>query len=1250
MPVTFQEHRLGSLNSLGAQVALPATYTINIWVKNVTLPGQEWSNLYLQNSGSKYVLDANYGAIGTGTAPRLAAGASSPLQVAGTWHLVSAVYNGSTMEYYVNGVSIGSITPASPPSVIDVLNGPAGQEFAAEVKDMRVYSGVATAGEILASFNNGDGDLLPLTLTDSLVAKYALDDATDSVSSNDLSASGTVSYDLDGNQKTALFSSGELVSANTIDLTGQATVSFWAKAGTSYNYSGNNYESFFRWGTHAGSHFDLYLLNGKIRALHNAGNGWVDNRGSVAVPAGWNHYAITIDPSNGSKIVYLNGVAQALTGAAFSGTFAASQQIWLGNISTQTPFRSNGGRMDDTRIWTRVLSASEIAGLHAAGAEPYVPLTLADGLVAKYDLDYNADDSVGTSNGTASNITFAADGAKRHAVFERDNSATISVPSGVATAITGDHTISAWLRLETINGYYTILTANQEGLGLIHGKPGFLSGGGTLTFNNALSALNTNTWYHIAMTKSGSTKTLYVNGSAQANGTDTSTSWGFGSNVQIGRGSWADGANGYLDGDMDDHRVWSRALSASEISSLYAAGLTLTDGLVAKYNLNADGSPSVGSETFTAANGVSHSGNAAAFPNQNSAYYTNNPIALGTTYTMSFWFENLKDRSAAQANFLMATGHNKRSNGTGGYASWDKECGFDVTVYSNDYLGSYGWATQNSGANTTNSTGFQMTAANYRGTGWHHLMCVLDGGQMTYYVNGVKAGNSITYIGQFKLQNIGSWTDHNYAFADKMDDFRVWNRALSASDAAALHAAGAEAGPTITLSDSLTSMYELTADVTDSEGNYNATNNGVTFANDASLGRDVAVFAGGDYFDIPAGLETGITSSYTLSLWIKPDATRMSTDVQQGLFSDHVSGSTYPSIQCHLGGANENGKVVIWHRHGNGSSYQEHWSTGSITPDVWTQLVFVYSGSTMKIYINGVLDSSGAMTMTPWNNPTVMRVGQNSNFNHLSFVGSMSDMRFWTDRELLEDDASALYATASGSSYDWTHGGNITQIKSVAIGKDDQQQHIVAYAKLGENSSTTLHFTPDVNTWAEFETFDSAATGITSTPIKIEAGGPGHFFLTTNDDKIWIINVGSAGSTCTATPVDGNHHVNAIRSDGSDTLIMCYNDGTIKTREGAAASGSITQRLDLNAIVEAGTTVWDMAKGHDGWTIVARRPDDSPEVLLISLDWSTIHSGNQLNIGIADVREFQYAEWNNTWYASNGTETVSTSDLSNWHF
>ena len=245
-----------------------------------------------------------------------------------------------------------------------------------------------------------------LDINNGLVAKYALDtDANDSAGSNNLSLIG-------------------------------GTVSFWAKEGTPYTYSGNNYSSFFRWGTHAGSYFDLYLLNGKIRALHNAGNGWVDNRGSVAVSAGWNHYAMTIDPSNGSKIVYLNGVAQTLSGGAFSGTFAASQQVWLGNISTQSGFRLNGGAMDDTRIWNRALSASEIAGLHAAGAEepPAAPATpiQKNGYYPLYPDESDANGHAG-GNGTSHSHEF--DGV----TYYMSNGLNMDPNNGAVTQWHGDY-------------------------------------------------------------------------------------------------------------------------------------------------------------------------------------------------------------------------------------------------------------------------------------------------------------------------------------------------------------------------------------------------------------------------------------------------------------------------------------------------------------------------------------------------------------------------------------------------------------------------------------------------------------------------------------------------------------------------------------------------------------------------------------------------------------------------------------------
>jgi hypothetical protein len=177
MPVSLHESRLGDLTTLpqglaplGLPISLPATYTISIWVKDVQthLDGsQEWSNLFQQTAGPKYVLDAHYGRIGAGQFPtpegRLSLDDRNPLMAPGTWHLITVTYNGSEMGYFANGNPMGTSTfgPNGAATAIDVLNGPGAENFAEEVRDLRIYTGVASNSEILASYNNDDGSLIP---------------------------------------------------------------------------------------------------------------------------------------------------------------------------------------------------------------------------------------------------------------------------------------------------------------------------------------------------------------------------------------------------------------------------------------------------------------------------------------------------------------------------------------------------------------------------------------------------------------------------------------------------------------------------------------------------------------------------------------------------------------------------------------------------------------------------------------------------------------------------------------------------------------------------------------------------------------------------------------------------------------------------------------------------------------------------------------------------------------------------------
>ena len=86
------------------------------------------------------------------------------------------------------------------------------------------------------------------------------------------------------------------------------------------------------------------------------------------------------------------------------------------------------------------------------------------------------------------------------------------------------------------------------------------------------SALPTGVWTHVAVTLSGTTGLLYVNGAEIArNGAIGLRPSALGASTQnyLGRSQYADP---YLNGALDSFRLYSRALTPSEINNLYTTG------------------------------------------------------------------------------------------------------------------------------------------------------------------------------------------------------------------------------------------------------------------------------------------------------------------------------------------------------------------------------------------------------------------------------------------------------------------------------------------------------------------------------------------------------------------------------------------------------------------------------------------------------------------------------------------------------
>jgi prepilin-type N-terminal cleavage/methylation domain-containing protein len=100
---------------------------------------------------------------------------------------------------------------------------------------------------------------------------------------------------------------------------------------------------------------------------------------------------------------------------------------------------------------------------------------------------------------------------------------------------------------------------------------------------NSLSSINNDSWQHIVATHSGTEAGLFINGARESGNSSTSlTTLVYSDKERIGRGTGT--ITNYFQGLIDEVRVYSTALTASQVQSHYYAGLNrlLTNGLINK--------------------------------------------------------------------------------------------------------------------------------------------------------------------------------------------------------------------------------------------------------------------------------------------------------------------------------------------------------------------------------------------------------------------------------------------------------------------------------------------------------------------------------------------------------------------------------------------------------------------------------------------------------------------------------------------
>ncbi|MCL5412011.1 MAG: DUF2341 domain-containing protein, partial [Patescibacteria group bacterium] len=225
-------------------------------------------------------------------------------------------------------------------------------------------------------------------------------------------------------------------------------------------------------------------------------------------------------------------------------------------------------------------------------------------------VDYSGSNNTGTSTGT----TASSSGKFHYARYFNGTGDYIDSGNGSSLRIIGNLTLAAWVNPGSLTqtSTYKVLTkhggAGSYGYQLYIGNGtnskvafGVSSNGNDWNSTAGTTSLQNGQWYYIVGVYNGSTLSIYVNGIQE--GAPTPYSGGVfntSSNLAIGR-SFQE-TNAYFLGQIDEPRVYSKALTQSEISDLYNNYGYVTPNYLNKELVRKFSSPepivsSIGSET-----------------------------------------------------------------------------------------------------------------------------------------------------------------------------------------------------------------------------------------------------------------------------------------------------------------------------------------------------------------------------------------------------------------------------------------------------------------------------------------------------------------------------------------------------------------------------------------------------------------------------------------------------------------------------
>lgn len=560
------------------------------------------------------------------------AGSATGLIAVGRWYHVCGTKTAgainTTSALYINGINT-SISTASTdiPSIattdasIGRFVNTGGYDFDGKIDEVRVYNRALSASEILTLYRSGSvvtNTSRNTRLTSGLVGLWSFDGA-DVVNGamRDRSVSNRTAYMVNTMATSTAYAPGRIgqgmklngtsdflhvpSSAPTYDFgSGSFTIAWWE-----YRTSNDNgraaiaraanapYVPFLLGYSAAGA--DLYIY------MSSNGSSWdiADGKtlGEVTLNT-WNHFIV--QRSGNTFTAYKNGVqtdtwSSALALGTVAGGSNNDEQVNFGRYDSSFFFQ---GTLDDIRFYNRAITVAEIAQLYATGQTTKVNVSQnkknTSGLVGLWSFDGpdmiaggTAYDRSGSAfDGVLNNMsaTAAVPGKVGQALYFDGSDDYVDASAIAASGFFGGaHTLSVWGKLDQWNANRTIIgggiTSSNSGYSeidynfsdsTIYCRAWDIGTG----VSNDVPSLATHSgdaaWHHFVMTvnAAGNITGCYIDGVNQgtaANDNDLS----FIDTFYVGQLPYPGSNINPWSGKIDSARVYNRALSATEVLTLY---------------------------------------------------------------------------------------------------------------------------------------------------------------------------------------------------------------------------------------------------------------------------------------------------------------------------------------------------------------------------------------------------------------------------------------------------------------------------------------------------------------------------------------------------------------------------------------------------------------------------------------------------------------------------------------------------------